>query len=84
LVVTCLGPQSRNRTLGEKLARGQTLAQLLSENVEVSEGVQATQVAHALARKLRLELPILEGIYAILYGGKSPREALPLFLTGTA
>lgn len=83
LVVTCLGPQSRNRTLGEKLARGQTLAQILTESVEVSEGVQATKVAHSLGRQLRLRLPILNVIYDILFEGRSPREALPVFLTGT-
>ncbi len=82
LVVTCLGPQSRNRTLGEKLARGQTLTQILKESVEVAEGVQATKIAHALGRQLRLDLPILDAIHAILFEEKSPREALPAFLMG--
>jgi len=84
LVVTCLGPQSRNRTLGEKLAAGQSLSQLLRENIEVSEGVQATKVAYALGRELRLRLPVLETVYGILFEGKAPQEALPVFLTGTA
>ncbi|MBI3327841.1 MAG: NAD(P)-dependent glycerol-3-phosphate dehydrogenase [Nitrospinae bacterium] len=82
LVVTCLGPQSRNRTLGEKLARGQPLARILRESVEVSEGVQTTKVAHALGQKLRLRLPLLDTIYRILFEGRSPHEALPVFLTG--
>jgi glycerol-3-phosphate dehydrogenase (NAD(P)+) len=82
LVVTCLGPQSRNRTFGEKLARGQTREQILKESVEVAEGVQVTKIAHAFARLLRLNLPLLEAIYAILYDDVPPRRALPTFLTG--
>jgi glycerol-3-phosphate dehydrogenase (NAD(P)+) len=84
LVVTCLGPQSRNRTFGEKLARGQTREQILKESVEVAEGVQVTKIAHAFARLLRLHLPLLETIYAILYDEVPPRRALSTFLSGHA
>jgi glycerol-3-phosphate dehydrogenase (NAD(P)+) len=82
LVVTCLGPQSRNRTFGEKLARGQTREQILKESVEVAEGVQVTKVAHAFARLLRLHLPLLEAIHAVLYDGVLPRRVLPTMLGG--
>lgn len=84
LVVTCLGPQSRNRTFGEKLARGQTREQILKESVEIAEGVQVTKVAHAFARLLRLHLPLLEAIHAILYDGVPPRRVLPTFLSGSS
>jgi glycerol-3-phosphate dehydrogenase (NAD(P)+) len=84
LVVTCLGPQSRNRTFGEKLACGQTREQILKESVEVAEGVQVTKIAHAFARLLRLNLPLLEAIYAILYDEVLPRRALSTFLSGHA
>jgi glycerol-3-phosphate dehydrogenase (NAD(P)+) len=82
LVVTCLGPQSRNRTFGEKLARGQTREQILKESVEVAEGVQVAKVAHAFARLLRLNLPLLDAIYTILYEDMPPCRALPTFLSG--
>jgi glycerol-3-phosphate dehydrogenase (NAD(P)+) len=82
LVVTCLGPQSRNRTFGEKLARGQTREQILKESVEVAEGVQVTKIAQGFARLLRLNLPLLEAIHAILYDDVPPRRALPTFLSG--
>jgi glycerol-3-phosphate dehydrogenase (NAD(P)+) len=84
LVVTCLGPQSRNRTFGEKLARGQTREQILKESVEVAEGVQVTKIAYEFARMLRLNLPLLEAIHAILYDNAPPRLALPTFLNGHA
>jgi glycerol-3-phosphate dehydrogenase (NAD(P)+) len=82
LVVTCFGPQSRNRTFGEKLARGQTRTQILAESVEVAEGVHVTKVAHALAQMLRLRLPLLEMVYKILYDDLPPRQALSVFLHG--
>jgi len=82
LVVTCFGPQSRNRTFGEKLARGQTRTQILQESVEVAEGVQVTKVAYAFAQMLRLRLPFLETIYAILYEDLPPHKALSVFLRG--
>jgi glycerol-3-phosphate dehydrogenase (NAD(P)+) len=84
LVVTCLGPQSRNRTFGEKLASGLTREQILKESVEVAEGVQVTKIAYAFARLLRLNLPLLEAIYAILYDDVPPRRVLPTFLSGHA
>lgn len=83
LVVTCLGPQSRNRTFGEKLARGDTREQILKESVEVAEGVQVTKVAHAFARLLRLRLPLLEAIHAVLYDNVPPRRVLQTFLGGS-
>jgi glycerol-3-phosphate dehydrogenase (NAD(P)+) len=82
LVVTCLGPQSRNRTFGEKLARGHTREQILKDSVEIAEGVQVAKVAHAFARLLRLRLPLLETIHAILYDNVPPRRVLPMFLGG--
>jgi glycerol-3-phosphate dehydrogenase (NAD(P)+) len=84
LVVTCLGPQSRNRTFGEKLARGQTREQILKESVEVAEGVQVTKIAHSFARLLRLDLPLLDAIYTILYEDVPPRRGLSTFLSGHA
>ncbi len=84
LVVTCLGPQSRNRTFGEKLAGGQTREQILKESVEIAEGVQVTKIAHSLAHLLRLNLPLLEAIHAILYDDVPPRRVLPTFLRGHA
>ncbi|MDQ3827742.1 MAG: glycerol-3-phosphate dehydrogenase, partial [Candidatus Tectomicrobia bacterium] len=82
LVVTCMGPQSRNRTFGEKLAHGHTREQILKESVEVAEGVQVAKVAHAFARLLRLHLPLLEAIHAVLYDDVPPRRALSTFLGG--
>jgi glycerol-3-phosphate dehydrogenase (NAD(P)+) len=75
LVLTCTGDLSRNRQVGLKLGRGQTLDQIIGEMKAVAEGVKTTQSLHDLAAKLEVELPITEQVYKILYEGKDPAEA---------
>jgi len=75
LVLTCTGDLSRNRQVGLKLGRGQTLDEIIGEMKAVAEGVKTTQSLHDLAAKLEVELPITEQVYKILYEGKDPARA---------
>lgn len=74
LITTCISLHSRNRKMGEVLASGVSLKQALSETEKVAEGVKTTQSAYKLAKKYKVEMPIVEGIYAILYEEKEPRD----------
>ncbi|MGI6656751.1 MAG: NAD(P)H-dependent glycerol-3-phosphate dehydrogenase [Desulfobulbus sp.] len=76
LVLTCTGDLSRNRTVGLKLGSGKTLEQALSEMKMVAEGVKTTESCHALAKRLEIEMPILEQVYQVLYSGKKCEEAV--------
>lgn len=76
LIVTCLSQHSRNRLLGEKVGRGKSLSRALSEMVMVAEGVRTTESAHHLARKMKVEMPIVREIYLALFRGKMARKAL--------
>ena len=76
LVLTCTGDLSRNRTVGLKLGRGMRLAEVLAEQQQVAEGVRTTQSAHDLGRKLGVELPITEMVYAILYEDKPAAQGV--------
>lgn len=76
LVLTCTGPLSRNRTVGLKLGHGDPLDKIVSELKMVAEGVKTTQAAYALAKKYKVEMPITEKVYQVLYEGKNPREAV--------
>ncbi|MEA3548317.1 MAG: NAD(P)H-dependent glycerol-3-phosphate dehydrogenase [Thermodesulfobacteriota bacterium] len=76
LVLTCTGELSRNRTVGLKLGQGKKLAVILEEMEMVAEGVKTTKSAWALARKQKVEMPILEQIYQVLYRDKSCEEAV--------
>ncbi len=76
LVATCNGSWSRNRTLGQKLGEGNSLETLMSGRKTVVEGVTATKVFHNLCEEKKIEVPILNQVYAILYENLEPRDAM--------
>jgi glycerol-3-phosphate dehydrogenase (NAD(P)+) len=76
LVVTCFSPLSRNRTLGERLGQGESLTQILAKSVTVAEGYPTAQSAWQLARRHRVDTPIIDEVYAMLYQSKALRQAL--------
>lgn len=76
LVLTCTGDLSRNRTVGMELGRGKSLEEILSGMNMVAEGVKTTLSAYQLAQKLKVEVPIVEQMYLILYEGKDARQAV--------
>jgi len=76
LVLTCTGELSRNRRLGIQLGRGRRLEEILAEMRMVAEGVNTIAAAVELARRHAIEMPITEQMYAILYSGRPPREAV--------
>lgn len=80
LITTAISRHSRNRGLGERLGRGETLEQILNSMVMVAEGVNTARAALGLARRHQVELPITEQMCAI-FDGRSPREALDQLMT---
>jgi glycerol-3-phosphate dehydrogenase (NAD(P)+) len=76
LVLTCFGNLSRNRRVGFELGRGRKLEEIIGEMREVAEGVKTARSTRDLALKLDVEMPITEGVYQMLYEGKSPRELM--------
>jgi glycerol-3-phosphate dehydrogenase (NAD(P)+) len=74
LVLTCTGALSRNRTLGQRLGRGQTLAEAGAGLHP--EGVRTTLATAALAERHGIDMPIVRQMRAVLYQGKPAREAL--------
>ena len=76
LVLTCTGDLSRNRMVGLKLGQGKKLSAILSEMNMVAEGVKTTRSAWNLARKVGVEMPILDQVYQVLYQDKPCRDAV--------
>lgn len=76
LVLTCTGELSRNRFLGIQLGQGRKLAEILGGMRMVAEGVNTTQAAVELAARYGVEMPIAGQMYAILWQGRPPREAI--------
>lgn len=75
-VVTCASPHSRNRQLGEAIARGATLDEALARIRMVVEGVTATRVAARLAADRMVDMPITREVHAVLFERKDVRVAL--------
>ena len=82
LVLTCTGGLSRNRTVGVELGKGRRLDDIIAGmHGMVAEGVLTTNAAVGLAKKMGVEMPISEQMYAILHEGKSPRDAIRELMT---
>jgi glycerol-3-phosphate dehydrogenase (NAD(P)+) len=68
LIVTCWHPSGRNRRAGELMARGASADEALAEIGQVVEGLTTAPVLRDLSRRLGIELPITEGVCAVLEG----------------
>jgi glycerol-3-phosphate dehydrogenase (NAD(P)+) len=76
LVLTCTGDLSRNRSVGLRLGKGETLQEIIASMNEVAEGVRNTASVHSLARSAGIEMPITEQMHALLYEGKGAQQAV--------
>lgn len=76
LMVTCFSRLSRNRGFGERVGRGETVAEILASMVAVAEGYPTARAARQLALRHQVTTPIIEEVYAALYEGKSPAASL--------
>jgi len=76
LVLTCTGKLSRNRHVGFELGKGNSIQSILKEMKMVAEGVTTTLSARKFADDYKIEMPICEQMYEILYKNKDPRQAL--------
>jgi glycerol-3-phosphate dehydrogenase (NAD(P)+) len=76
LVLTSYGSLSRNRRVGVALGQGKNIDEVLSNMRMVAEGVKTAKSTVALARKLNVEMPIAEKMYAVLHEGLKPHDAI--------
>ncbi|MCB2228916.1 MAG: NAD(P)-dependent glycerol-3-phosphate dehydrogenase [Desulfarculaceae bacterium] len=76
LVLTCTGGLSRNRTVGTRLAQGESIDQITSSMRQVAEGVKNTHTVLALADRHGVEMPIIEAVRAVLEQRTTPMQAL--------
>lgn len=81
LVATCHGAWSRNRTFGYELGLGKTVDALMHDRKTVVEGYWATACFYALCQRIQQDAPILAQIYAIVYHGKAPKQAIYELMT---
>ena len=75
LVVTCSSKHSRNRFVGEEIGRGKKLSEILGSMKSIAEGVSTAESAKNLAELHKIEMPIVQETYKILFENKDPRQA---------
>ena len=75
LITTCVSPFGRNRSVGERIAKGESLDEVVDEMDMVAEGVRTVRSGCELASLHGVDMPIFREVYAVLFGGKDPREA---------
>lgn len=80
LIVTCTSMHSRNRRAGILIGQGKTPEQAMEEVGAVVEGYYATKSAWELAKKLQVEMPIIQAAYAVLYEGKEAAQVVSALL----
>ncbi|MGE5280082.1 MAG: NAD(P)H-dependent glycerol-3-phosphate dehydrogenase, partial [Deltaproteobacteria bacterium] len=76
LVTTCFSGLSRNHNVGAAIGRGRTLKDIMGHMRMVAEGVPTARAVWRLSRRLRVDMPITEEIYRVLFQAKSPRRAV--------
>ncbi len=76
LSTTCISPESRNRTFGERIGRGEKMEDIIKSTDAIIEGATTTEAIYEMSRKYNVEMPITEQVYLILYKNKNPQKAI--------
>ncbi len=76
LATSCFSPEGRNRSCGEALGRGEKLEAYLKRTPSVVEGVATARSVVDLAKKYRVEMPITQAVYSVLFEGLDPLAAI--------
>ncbi|GAA3642250.1 NAD(P)H-dependent glycerol-3-phosphate dehydrogenase [Microlunatus ginsengisoli] len=84
LVATCSSPLSRNRTFGEGLGRGRTVAEIAASTRQVAEGVKSCSSIRQLARDHGVEMPIVEAVDAVIAEQLTPRDMIEALMSRSA
>ena len=75
LMATCMSPLSRNRRVGEEIAQGHAVPDIVAGMKQVAEGVRSARAVMELAREYDVEMPIAAEVDAVINEGRSAQEA---------
>ncbi len=76
IIVTSFSVHSRNRSVGERLGRGENLKEILDSMIEVAEGVPTTRSASRLRDEYNVDMPIAKEVFNVLFEGKNPKVSI--------
>ena len=80
LIVTCTSVHSRNHSVGERLGKGEKIADILASMQMVAEGVWNSKVIHEIAERLQVDMPICELVYSACYRDFDAQSAVKLMM----
>jgi glycerol-3-phosphate dehydrogenase (NAD(P)+) len=81
LILTCTDDQSRNRRVGLAVGQGQNITQALQAIGQEAEGVNTARELHRKSGELKVEMPISEQVYQVLFDGLDPAQAVTALLS---
>lgn len=81
LVVTCTSQHSRNRAVGIRIGRGETLQEITDSMSMVAEGVKTTRSVYGWAQELQIDMPITDAVHRVLFEGLNPKEGVYQLMT---
>ena len=76
LIATCFSRHSRNRRVGEQLGQGRTAKEIAASMQMIDEGIPTAKSAYQCARRLNVETPVIDEVYALVHQGKSATKAM--------
>ncbi|SDT62035.1 glycerol-3-phosphate dehydrogenase (NAD(P)+) [Pseudomonas lini] len=82
LIVTCSSPKSRNYQVGFALGQGLSLEDAVTRLGEVAEGVNTLKVLKAKAHEAGVYMPLVAGLHAILFEGRTLEQVIALLMRG--
>lgn len=82
LILTCTSSQSRNFRAGFALGQGKSLDEAVAEIGQVVEGINTLKTVHAKAEELGVYMPLVQGLYAIIFEGQNIRRVVSRLMTG--
>jgi glycerol-3-phosphate dehydrogenase (NAD(P)+) len=80
LIVTCTSRLSRNRAIGERLGRGESIDEILGSTQQAAEGAWNCAIARTLARERGVDVPVTDEVYALVHEHKRPADAVTSLL----
>lgn len=75
LIATCISPQSRNRTVGQRLGEGMTIDEVIADMHQVAEGVKSCRIVQELGRECGVSTPITDQVVAVCHEGSTAKDA---------
>jgi glycerol-3-phosphate dehydrogenase (NAD(P)+) len=81
LITTCISRHGRNRRVGERLGKGERIADILADMAMVAEGVTTARSVYERTQRMGLDMPIMTIVYRVIYEGLSPLDAVNMLMT---